>query len=377
MACFFLTIPAAVIGAASKTANFTAAGYPGPAVLDDSGAVIASAIRYMTPNTVSILGLAAITSAVLSSADSSMLSASTMITQNIYRTTLRPRATVLEIGLVLRLAIWIMGAVATVMALYVNSVSDFWALSSDAVYVLLFPQLVGVFYARKRTNSYGSFIGFSVGALFRVLCGEPLVNLPVILKLPMYDERLGQQFPFRTLSMVLSFVTLMATSHLAKRLFTKGVLPQKYDVCCCFMPAAAKDTADKDKKADNTSKGEKQSSGKKPSSAPPTNAPSMLEIEENTGEALPSAVSTASQKTAIAGSSKTTVAPQEQAADGSQQDDVGKTSKEEAAGTSKKAAGHNKKKKHNRKDKSKTDSVASSAKKETATSDKEGADSFG
>ncbi|XP_042146837.1 high-affinity choline transporter 1-like [Ixodes scapularis] len=377
MACFFLTIPAALIGAASKTANFTAAGYPGPAVLDDSGAVIASAIRYMTPNTVSILGLAAITSAVLSSADSSMLSASTMITQNIYRTTLRPRATVLEIGLVLRLAIWIMGAVATVMALYVNSVSDFWALSSDAVYVLLFPQLVGVFYARKRTNSYGSFIGFSVGALFRVLCGEPLVNLPVILKLPMYDERLGQQFPFRTLSMVLSFVTLMATSHLAKRLFTKGVLPQKYDVCCCFMPAAAKDTADKDKKADNTSKGEKQSSGKKTSSAPPTNAPSMLEIEENTGEALPSAVSTASQKTAIAGSSKTTVAPQEQAADGSQQDDVGKTSKEEAAGTSKKAAGHNKKKKHNRKDKSKTDSVASSAKKETATSDKEGADSFG
>ncbi|XP_040360390.1 high-affinity choline transporter 1-like [Ixodes scapularis] len=159
MACFFLTIPAALIGAASKTANFTAAGYPGPAVLDDSGAVIASAIRYMTPNTVSILGLAAITSAVLSSADSSMLSASTMITQNIYRTTLRPRATVLEIGLVLRLAIWIMGAVATVMALYVNSVSDFWALSSDAVYVLLFPQLVGVFYARKRTNSYGSFIG--------------------------------------------------------------------------------------------------------------------------------------------------------------------------------------------------------------------------
>lgn len=283
----------------------------------------------------------------------------------------------LEIGLVLRLAIWIMGAVATVMALYVNSVSDFWALSSDAVYVLLFPQLVGVFYARKRTNSYGSFIGFSVGALFRVLCGEPLVNLPVILKLPMYDERLGQQFPFRTLSMVLSFVTLMATSHLAKRLFTKGVLPQKYDVCCCFMPAAAKDTADKDKQADNTSKGEKQSSGKKPSSAPPTNAPSMLEIEENTGEALPSAVSTASQKTAIAGSSKTTVASQEQAADGSQQDDVGKTSKEEAAGTSKKAAGHNKKKKHNRKDKSKTDSVASSAKKETATSDKEGADSFG
>ncbi|CAN8016355.1 unnamed protein product, partial [Ixodes persulcatus] len=221
------------------------------------------------------------------------------------------------------------------------------------------------------------FAGFSVGALFRVLCGEPLVNLPVILKLPMYDERLGQQFPFRTLSMVLSFVTLMATSHVAKRLFTKGTLPQKYDVCCCFTPAAAKDTADKDEDADNPSKGEKQSSRKKPSSIPRTDAPSVHEIEENASEASPSAVLTASQKTDVAGVSETTAAPQEQAADDTQQNDVGKNSKEEAAGTSKKAAGRNKKKKHKRKDKSKTDSLASSAKKETATSDKEGADSFG
>ncbi|CAN7987593.1 unnamed protein product [Ixodes pacificus] len=218
--------------------------------------------------------------------------------------------------------------------------------------------------------------GFSVGALFRVLCGEPLVNLPVILKLPMYDERLGQQFPFRTLSMVLSFVTLMATSHVAKRLFTKGTLPQKYDVCCCFTPAAAKDTADKDEDADNPSKNEKGSSRKKPSGVPRTNAPSMLEIEES-GEASTSAVPTTLQKTDVTGFSETTAAPQEQVADGSQQNDVGKTSKEEAAGTSKKVACHNKKKKHNRKDKSKTDCVASSAKKETATSDKEGADFFG
>lgn len=75
-------------------ADFTMAGYPGPAVLNNSLTVLPSAIRYMTPNTVTILGLTAITSAVMSSVDSSMLSASTMVTQNVYRNVLRPGVTI-------------------------------------------------------------------------------------------------------------------------------------------------------------------------------------------------------------------------------------------------------------------------------------------
>ncbi|KAK8757475.1 hypothetical protein V5799_004892 [Amblyomma americanum] len=91
--CLFLAIPPMVIGAVAKTANFTAAGYPGSHRLSeqDSSAVLPFAMRYLTPPFVSFLGLGAIVSAVMSSADSSVLSASSLLTKNIYYAIIRPR----------------------------------------------------------------------------------------------------------------------------------------------------------------------------------------------------------------------------------------------------------------------------------------------
>lgn len=133
----------------------------------------------------------------------------------------------------MRISIFIVGAIATAMALTVNSVYTLWALCSDVVYVTLFPQLCCVIYFGK-TNTYGSFTGFIVGILLRVLGGEPSLKIPVVIEYPYYDETDGQLFPFRTLAMVCSFLTILVVSYLLRFLFLKKILPISMDFLHCF-----------------------------------------------------------------------------------------------------------------------------------------------
>ncbi|KAH6934386.1 hypothetical protein HPB50_024027 [Hyalomma asiaticum] len=158
--CLFLAMPPAILGAMAKTANLTAAGYPGPAILRDRdrARVLPFSIRYLTSPTLSVLGMIGILAAVMSSVDSSMLSASAMVTWNVYHALIRPKASDREVALMLRVMVCAIGASATYLALSVQSVFNLWILCSDVVYVLLFPQLVCVFYIRN-TNTYGSVIG--------------------------------------------------------------------------------------------------------------------------------------------------------------------------------------------------------------------------
>ncbi|KAH9375357.1 hypothetical protein HPB48_019056 [Haemaphysalis longicornis] len=236
--CLFLAVPPAIAGAVAKTTNFTDAGYPGPFNLDvdDRGKVLPLVMHYLTPSYLSTLGLIAITAAIMSSVDSSMLSASSLVTRNIYHSIFRPAATDLQVSMVLRLMVVVIGAAATFMALSVQSVFSLWTLSSDLVYVLLFPQFVALFYFENLTNAYGSFVGFVIGFILRGLCGEPLIHVPVTVQLPLYDNTRGQQFPFRTVCMVISLATMLGVSVLAKTLFATGALSTSMDVWHCFGP---------------------------------------------------------------------------------------------------------------------------------------------
>ncbi|XP_077508273.1 uncharacterized protein LOC144119567 [Amblyomma americanum] len=279
--CLVLAVPPVVIGAIAKTTNFTAAGYPGPYNLhrEHRKDVLATAIQYMTPPSVSTLGLTAIIAAVMSSVDSSMLSASSLITRNIYHFIFRPTLENLpeevenlvpeelhsleylsgyiarnitkkhklcedcrvalasdgEVAAVLRFTLCLVGAVSTFAALRVNSVFTLWTLSSDLVYVLLFPQFVSLFFLRNESNAYGAFVGFVAGIVLRALCGEPNVNVPVTIRLPLYDSQRGQQFPFRTLCMLFSLFTALVTSALAAAAFRRKLIPERLDVWSCFV----------------------------------------------------------------------------------------------------------------------------------------------
>ncbi|XP_075541613.1 high-affinity choline transporter 1-like isoform X2 [Dermacentor variabilis] len=90
--CMFLAVAPVIVGVAAKHTNFTVAGYPGSYELNDkdSPRVLPFAILYLTTGIKAIFGLVSIAAAVMSSADSSMLSASTMITRNVYQSLFRP-----------------------------------------------------------------------------------------------------------------------------------------------------------------------------------------------------------------------------------------------------------------------------------------------
>lgn len=135
----------------------------------------------------------------------------------------------------MRLSIILVGAVATTMALTVKSIYGLWYLSSDLVYVILFPQLVSVVYFKKHCNTYGSLAAYIIGIFLRAIGGEQAVGLNVVYKYPFYTEQEGQLFPFKTFSMLSSFGTLLGVSTLTKYVFESGVLPAKYDYFRCVV----------------------------------------------------------------------------------------------------------------------------------------------
>lgn len=136
-----------------------------------------------------------------------------------------------EIVWVMRVTIFVFGALATAMALLTGTVYGLWYLSSDLVYVIIFPQLLSVLFVRG-TNTYGSVAGYVCGLLLRVGGGEPYLHLPPFIYYPGWYVSGGvvvQKFPFKTVSMLASLLGNLAFSHLAKYLFESGMLSAKYD----------------------------------------------------------------------------------------------------------------------------------------------------
>lgn len=127
------------------------------------------------------------------------------------------------------------------MALLTGTVYGLWYLSSDLVYVIIFPQLISVLFV-KGTNTYGSVAGYVFGLVLRIGGGEPYLHLPPFICYPgcytaekvhqltkEVEHFTVQKFPFKTVSMLASFLGNVAFSYLAKYLFESGKLSPKYD----------------------------------------------------------------------------------------------------------------------------------------------------
>ncbi|XP_018016717.1 high-affinity choline transporter 1-like, partial [Hyalella azteca] len=184
--CFVMAIPAVLIGAIAKT-------------------------------WVAFIGLGAVSAAVMSSADSSVLSASSMFTHNVYKGVIRPHASIREMNIVLRLAIPVITAVACAIAIFTTSIYALFYLCGDLVYVMLFPQLTLAVHCPNHVNRPGSIVAFVVGFLLRILGGEPVLQLPAVIKYPWYDyENETQNFPFRTLSMLVTMIALLLVSRFTR-----------------------------------------------------------------------------------------------------------------------------------------------------------------
>ncbi|XP_068005095.1 high affinity choline transporter 1-like [Melanerpes formicivorus] len=235
LGCFLMAIPSVLIGAvaASTDWNQTSYGLPSPLERGESAMVLPLVLHYLCPAYISLAGLGAVAAATMSSADSALLSASSMFAHNIYRKILRKQATEEEVLWAMRTSMLVFGAGATGLALHSRSVYDLWFLSGDLVYTLLFPQLCCALFA-PCTNTYGSAAGFLVGLLLRLLAGEPALSIPPTIcysACSLVNGTYSQLFPFKTVTMLLTLGTIITVSYLAELLFQRNLLPRRWDVC--------------------------------------------------------------------------------------------------------------------------------------------------
>ncbi|KAM6934478.1 high-affinity choline transporter 1-like [Xenentodon cancila] len=257
--CLVMAVPSVLIGAigASTDWNKTTYGFLPPKDKDESDMILPIVLQHLCPPYISFFGLGAVSAAVMSSADSSILSASSMFARNIYQLAFRQSASDREIVWVMRLTIFVFGALATAMALLTGSVYGLWYLSSDLVYVIIFPQLLSVLFV-KGTNTYGSVAGYIFGLVLRIGGGEPYLKLPPFIYYPGWvtvekihhltgdiEYFVQQRFPFKSMSMLASFLANVSFSYLTKYLFESGMLSHKYDFLDAVVSKHSKEIMDK------------------------------------------------------------------------------------------------------------------------------------
>ena len=209
--CLIGAIPSILVGISSLSINWTDLGL---SAAPDAASILPAAIRYATPGWVATIGLGAIAAAVMSSVDSSILSASTMASWNVVRPLFRPNMSSNQLEKVIKKSVWIIGIAALLLALQVKSVYLLWFLCSDLVYCLLFAPLVLALFDPK-TNRIGALAGFVVAALLRIGAGEPAFGLPAILPFPVTDAD-QVAIPFRTLAMGSGFIINMIVSRMSQ-----------------------------------------------------------------------------------------------------------------------------------------------------------------
>jgi len=230
--CVFMAVPPVIIGAIGYSTRWNETTYGvNPVDVNAAADVLPLVLQHLTPTAVGVIGLGAVSAAVMSSADSSILSVSSMFVQNVYRKVIRcGKANATELKWVLRSVIVVMGAVACVFAILIDSVYTLWYLCSDLLYVILFPQLLCTFYLDP--NTYGSLLAYIVAIVLRLGGGEKTLNFEGYIPYPGNKDK-EYNFPYKTLAMVCSLITTIVVSWIAKKLFTSGFLSPRFDIFNC------------------------------------------------------------------------------------------------------------------------------------------------
>lgn len=214
--CLVAAIPAILIGVIGSATDWVSMGLPVP---ESPVAILPHVIRYLTNPVIATIGLGAIASAVMSSVDSSILSASSMFSWNIYRPLFKPNVSSENLVNIIKRSIWIVGIAATLLALKIESVYQLWFLCSDFVYCLLFPALVCALFDKK-ANVYGAIAGFVIAFIIRFGGGEPTLGISPMIPFPWSTET-EVLFPFRTLAMMAGLFSIIIVS----RIFQNVVKP--------------------------------------------------------------------------------------------------------------------------------------------------------
>ncbi|XP_046367266.2 high-affinity choline transporter 1-like isoform X3 [Haliotis rufescens] len=226
-----LSIPPAAIGVVGAAVDWNATSYTGdiPIPPEYHSFILPMVLNYLCPLPVGVLGLGVVAAAVMSSADSAVLSSGTIFAKNIYKDVIRPQASDRELMWVMRGGILVTGTLSCIIAILVNSVYGLFYMCSDLMYVILFPQLTCVLWIGF-TNTYGALAGYVLSLLLRISGGDPLLSIPSLIHFPFYTEADGQLFPFKTLAMIVNFVAIISVSAFTRLVFRRGWLSTRWDV---------------------------------------------------------------------------------------------------------------------------------------------------
>ncbi len=137
-----------------------------------------------------------------------------------------------ELQWVIRVCIVVSGLVGTSLTYLDSGILVFWILGSDLSYTILLPQLICVLFIDV-SNGYGAIAGYLIAVVMRLLCGEPVFNLPAILHFPgctLEDGVYIQRSPVKTICMLTALVSIVMFSYVVSLLFNKGILPERWDV---------------------------------------------------------------------------------------------------------------------------------------------------
>ncbi|XP_029645950.1 high-affinity choline transporter 1 isoform X2 [Octopus sinensis] len=235
-----LVIPAVLIGAAGISADWkqTELGVS-PILVNQSYMILPYVIKEFTPRIPCLLGMAAISAAVMSSVDGAFFGSGSMFTYNIYREVIRKNVSERELLIVLRIAVILIGTLSTLVAIYISTVYGLFILASDFVFVIIFPQLICVVMS-KQSNTYGALVGFILSLILRLGGGSSdYLDIPPFIHFPFYSKEKGQLFAFRTFSMLVSLFAIISVSWTFKWVFQKNLLSKKWDVLKCFTSASS------------------------------------------------------------------------------------------------------------------------------------------
>ncbi len=214
---FLMVLPPTLIGVIGYNFDWAGVGAVAP---ENPAMILPYVLRYAMPPLIGALGLGAVAAAVMSSVDSSVLSASAMFTWNVARPLRKREMTDAQLKRTLRSSIIVIGVAATLIALRVKSVYALWTLNCDLIYVTLFPALTAALFY-KYTNRVGVLAGVFVALPLRLIGGAPELSINPLFSYWIYDVAadtgfITVQFPFRTTAMLAGLLTILAVSFLTK-----------------------------------------------------------------------------------------------------------------------------------------------------------------